>query len=439
MPPQQTATTGSAEAAAPNEATPGKTDSYGFYDPAEGVWQSLNELTDGLDAESAEAERKRAKRSREALNGFLLSSLQMQHLTVLAGSGTSLGPVVNGPSMRDLWKHCVLQNPEEQDEHKWARSDAAESVIKAVNFDSAVTADERNQDNIEALLSRCEAFLQVNVDTDTTVKEFVKAAKGTILDKCRHFLNTDAEDQLQAHRTFLHRLSRRRVRDSRLKLFTTNYDLCFETAAGKQGLISLDGFSFTQPRFFDPRFYSYDIVRRSPSADDFGTPLEGVFVLYKLHGSVTWERTDNAIVATDKATADNVCMIFPATGKYQQSYIQPHLELMSQYLSSLREPNTCLISIGYGFNDDHLSEPILAAVRSNPHLRLIVVSPTTKQDVENNDHRYWKPLFDLAKAGHDIRLINATFEQFAKIIPDLRSLTPAEQLSKDIQRIAASS
>src|SRR5690606_15839517 len=138
-------------------------------------------------------------------------------------------------------------------------------------------------------------------------------------------------------------------RDSRLKLFTTNYDVCFETAAGKQGLISLDGFSFTQPRFFDPRFYSYDIVRRSPNADDFGTPLEGVFQLYKLHGSVNWERSGEAIVATDSATADNVCMIFPAAGKYQQSYIQPHLELMSQYLSSLREPNTCLIAIGYGF------------------------------------------------------------------------------------------
>src|SRR5690606_4729057 len=107
------------------------------------------------------------------------------------------------------------------------QTEAAKKVIKAVNFDAAVQADTRNTDNIEALLSRCEAFLQVNDDADESVARFMKAAKGTILSKCRDFIDSDNDDQLKAHRTFLHRLSRRRVRDSRLKLFTTNYDVCF--------------------------------------------------------------------------------------------------------------------------------------------------------------------------------------------------------------------
>ncbi|MAY73892.1 MAG: SIR2 family protein [Phycisphaerae bacterium] len=412
-------------------------DFVGFYDAASSTWQGLEPAAADNGEAGEDSERKRAENSRRDLREFLLSSLQMQHLAVLAGSGTSMGPAVNGPSMKDLWNACVLADPKGADKSKQKATEVAQKAMESVNFSAAVEADHRHKDNIEALLSRCEAFAQIR--DDESVASFITAAKRTILDKCRGFLDSTSDSQLHAHRTFLHRLSRRRARDSRLKLFTTNYDLCFETAAGRQGLVSLDGFSFTQPRHFDPRFYSYDIVRRSPNAEDFGTPLEGVFVFYKLHGSVNWKRDGDEITSTDDVSADHACMIFPAAGKYQQSYIQPHLELMSQYLSSLREPNTCLIAIGYGFNDDHLSEPILAAVRTNPHLRLIVVSPTVKRDVDTNDHRYWRPLFELAKAGHDIRLINATFQQFAELIPDLKSLTPAEQLSKSIQRIAAPS
>lgn len=372
-----------------------------------------------------------AKAAKEDLKNFLLSSLQMQHVVVLAGSGTSLGPVTKGPSMWDLWDHCVNSNPGAP-EGEQEVSEQAVKVIKEVGYDLAV-----EKENIEALLSRCEAYLQVNSSDD--VGAFITASKKTILEKCSEFIDPADENQLAAHRTFLHRLSRRRVRDSRLKLFTTNYDLCFETAAGRQGLVALDGFSFTQPRHFDPRFFLYDIVRRPTTGDEIGTPLEGVFHIYKLHGSVNWSRKgDNEIEVEQTPAPESACLIYPAKGKYQQSYVQPHLELVSQYFSVLREPNTCLIVAGFGFNDDHLSEPILAAVRTNPHLRLIIVNPSaddiTAGRKENN--RYWETLYSLAKQGEDVWLINANFGDFADMIPDLKSLTPAQRLTRDIKLVA---
>ena len=113
------------------------------------------------------------------------------------------------------------------------------------------------------------------------------------------------------------------------------------------------------------------------------------------------------------------------------------MELISQYLAALREPNTCLIVSGFGFNDDHLSEPIVAAVRTNPHLRLIIVNPSaddlTSRSKENN--RYWDALYNLAKQGEDVWLINATFSEFAEMIPDLKSLTPAQRLTRDIKSL----
>ena len=60
---------------------------------------------------------------------------------------------------------------------------------------------------------------------------------------------------------------------------------CLQSSAGY-----LDGFSFTAPRRYDPRFFGYDIIRRPRSGDDLGHFLEGVFLLYKLHGSVNWAR-----------------------------------------------------------------------------------------------------------------------------------------------------
>jgi hypothetical protein len=403
-----------------------------FFGPDLDAWK---ELKPGIPAGADQTVEKKiveaAKLAREELKNLLLSSLQMQHVVVLAGSGTSLGPVTKGPSMWTLWDYCVNTNPGTGADARIVSPEATR-VIAEIEYDVAA-----EKENIEALLSRCEAYLQVKRSADVTA--FITSSKKMILEKCSEFIDPADVNQLAAHRTFLHRLSRRRVRDSRLKLFTTNYDLCFEMAAGRQGLVVLDGFSFTQPRQFDPRFFLYDIVRRPTTGDEVGSPLEGVFHIYKLHGSVNWSRkAENEIEVDATPTPDSACLIYPAKGKYQQSYVQPHLELVSQYLSVLREPNTCLIVTGFGFNDDHLSEPILAAVRTNPHLRLVIVNPSaddlTALPTEKN--KYWKTLFSLAKQGEDVWLINANFGDFAEMIPDLKSLTPAQRLTRDIKLLA---
>jgi len=216
--------------------------------------------------------------------------------------------------------------------------------------------------------------------------------------------------------------------------------LCFEAAAAQQASVPITGFSFTEPRYFDPRFFDYDIVRRSAVESEIGTPVEGVFHLYKLHGSVNWNRTEAGYIemAADPPP-DTAVLIYPADGKYQQSYVQPHLELMSRYLAALREPNTCVVVVGFGFNDSHLSEPILSAIGANPHLRLIVVDwrareKTTGEGDDSNDE--WRVLKALVRDGYDVWLVNATFSQFARVIPDLRALSAGERLRRSIRDVA---
>ena len=210
-----------------------------FFSPETGAWKALKPDVSG---EPDEAKRQQtlsaAAAARDELKSVLLSSLQMQHVVALAGSGTSLGSI-GGPSMWTLWDHCVNSNPDTGDQ-KRTPTTQAQSIIAEIGYEIAV-----EKENIEALLSRCGAYLQIK--KSVTVEKFVSASKAVILKKCSAFLDGADDSKLASHRTFLHRLSRRRVRDSRMKLFTTNYDLCFERAAGKQGLVVLDGFSFTQP------------------------------------------------------------------------------------------------------------------------------------------------------------------------------------------------
>jgi len=367
-----------------------------------------------LVAENAnDKEHEKALKAKDELKNMLLASLQMQHLVVLAGSGCSLS--AGGPSMQDLWNGAV----------------GGEPTVDAIATARKVNHDLKDR-NVEAFLSRVEAFLQVG--SDKTVSKFLNSSKRVILDKCTTFLDPG---NLGDHKTFLHRLSRRRVRDQRLQVFTTNYDLCFERAAADLGGVALDGFSFTAPRRYDPRFFGYDIIRRPRSGDDLGHYLEGVFLLYKLHGSVNWARgEEGTIYENDEPTPADACLIYPARGKYQQSFVQPHLESMAQYLAAVREPNTCLLVVGFGFNDDHLAEPLLAAVQSNPHLRLIIVDPGADEKViDANGNRFWKQFFELGGRGEDVWFIKASFGDFAQMVPDLKSLTPADSLMQAIKGV----
>ena len=374
------------------------------------------------------------KQWKEALDGSedkkeiereLLSSLQMHNLVVLAGSGTSI--FAGGPTMKDLWAHCL-------DEKK------TELKLPA----KLENCRDNSEGNIERFLSLCEASIECEMDQEkkAEIEDFIKSCRDVIRFQCSKFLLIDInpENKLEPHCLFLHKLIRRRVRDPRLKVFTTNYDLCFEDAAAMIGLPVIDGFSFSFPNTFDPRYFDYDIVKRSRLSDERGDYLEGVFHLYKLHGSVNWYReSDGRIKKNGLENKDDVdyCMIYPAKGKFQQSYAQPYIETISRFMSVLREPNTCLLVVGFGFNDDHLSEPILSAIKNNPHMKIVIIDLKAKDNYchpeQGNSNLFQRELYRRVSNGmKNIILVNSSFHQFAQCIPDLKALSKGEEIEQFI-------
>lgn len=371
-----------------------------------------------------ESEKKELKENQNYIHDLLLRSLQFPNLSFFAGSGTSLG-VVGGPSMWDLWKHSMWKNPEAGDEGEI--SEIGNSICQKVKY------QESENPNIEHFLSNCESYLTFHDDEE--VSGFLNKVRGVILDKCQSFIKNDKCD-LSAYRNLLQKMARRRARDPRLKIFTTNYDLTFESSASDLGMVVIDGLSYTGKRRFDGKYFNYDVVKRNDNEHDF---VEGVFQLLKLHGSVSWIRKDNQVYEDLAPSPENACLIYPAKGKYQQAFIQPHLELLSRFLDFLRKENNCLVISGFGFNDDHLSEPIYSAIKSNPSMRLILIDFRCVSHINNSglngSSKYWTHLKELSSSGYDIHFINASFSEFVNLIPNLKALTPAEQLAKVLKKI----
>jgi len=85
-----------------------------------------------------------------------------------------------------------------------------------------------------------------------------------------------------------------------------------------------------------------------------------VMNLLKIHGSLTWEYDhQNNVVRQSKDFAKKPIMVFPSSDKYSQSYQQPYFDLFVKFQELLKQPNTLLITTGFSFADNHISQMII--------------------------------------------------------------------------------
>jgi hypothetical protein len=342
-----------------------------------------------------------------ALDRHFANVLLAERLVVLAGLGTSRclsassgDPIA--PTMDDLWNAA----------RAWDEDDFTE-ILKEAGWPSA---SPRN--DIELLLSRCQMALELK--PDKKLEEFIKKAEEMIVSKCRF---VTAELDLGIHEAFMRKVARRSTTLPRTQLYTTNYDLAFEIAAAGMGFSIIDGFSHAHPQRFDGSYFDHDFAIRD--RERATAPIDwapNVIQLHKLHGSVDWFRAPDGEVRKD-ASAKHPLIVYPRASKFEVSYQQPFLELMARFQAALRRPETGLMIIGSGFNDDHISQPILAALRSNVRLTAVVVDP----DLEGSKNQHIARVRELIKRGdRRIALLAGTFEEAVERMPDFIALTETE-------------
>ena len=137
---------------------------------------------------------------------------------------------------------------------------------------------------------------------------------------------------------------------SRLKVFTTNYDLCIEDACRACGIEVVTGF---HPRTGQ---WSPSLFRgRSPGIN-----------LYKLHGSLNWGLSDNLTDLQNRPLIES----YPANWDKEPELIlgpgsklqpdDPYASLYAEFHKAIRTAKVC-VAIGYSFRDEHIRQPIQQA------------------------------------------------------------------------------
>ncbi|WP_082953053.1 SIR2 family protein [Mycobacterium sp. 852002-10029_SCH5224772] len=371
-------------------------------------WQSLTSAGD-----ESEEDRAAILSAERSLADELRAIANAECLIVLAGLGTSLGirsttPEVaysGAPSMADLWSDV-----EELDSFK-SIQDALTSSVVATR-------------NLEYVLSDAQARLALDQENED-LQIFVTEAEGIVLDRCTFI--SPASD-VSGHEIFLRKVARRSTRLRRTQIFTTNYDLAFETAAARTHFNVIDGFGLGGVEF-DGASFDIDFVRRRPHEQITLEP--SVFHLLKLHGSVDWDAS-SGVVKKVQQRPENPVLIYPSAAKYQLSYQQPYLEFMSRFQIALRQSDVGLIIVGFGFNDEHIVAPIAASLRSNVGLRAVVVTPGARSE-NRPDSISW--IEGLIKAGDKrLSILNGTFDDLVRLLPGMPS---SEERDAHVERVAS--
>ena len=143
------------------------------------------------------------------------------------------------------------------------------------------------------------------------------------------------------------------TRDHAIEIFTPNYDLLIEEALERAHTPYFDGFSGSHRPFFDAA---------SVATDELPSRWAR---LWKLHGSLGWERTDDTVVRTGARESNQ--LIYPDHLKYDQITRQPYSALFERLRTFLTSPDTLLLSCGFSFLDDHICAVIKEAMAANPH------------------------------------------------------------------------
>lgn len=190
-----------------------------------------------------------------------------------------------------------------------------------------------------------------------------------------------------------------------LQVFSLNYDLCLEKHASEVYLET--GFDNTNDRKWSWR--KFEEIENVISADIY---------LYKMHGSINWVRDaeDNLTYSDEIVKISKPELIFGTS--YKMQYIDPYLFFATEFRKFTLETQL-IITIGYGFGDEHINGMLRQAIRNDAKRRILCVMLNGDMELL---HKTLNPTSD-----EQITLRNETAKYFLMNncnIPTLESILP---------------
>ena len=339
---------------------------------------------------------------------WLSALFQAEHLNLLVGSGltTALAKAAQAPCVdmspakfelshaaavdaaaKDSAQRLGRNEPNLEDQIRAARELIGGLRIFA-SLPRSITQGKKFRIKSSQLLSRWESavddtlgsFLKKVLDTERSIRDVLSGTSGfETANEVRRLLGG-----------FLLPFASRALTRDRLHIFTTNYDRVIEYGCDLLGLRIIDRFvGNLVPRFRSSRL-GIDLHYNPPGIRGEPRYLEGVIRLAKLHGSVDWRyvRGPSGGLEVQRcglpfgADAQHPeipdrpgesLLIYPNPAKDFETLEYPYSELFRDFAAATCQPNSVVVTYGYGFGDHHVNR-VLWDMLTIPSTHLVIIS-----------------------------------------------------------------
>ena len=323
---------------------------------------------------------------RERIEPWLTALFQSEHLSLLTGSGLTIGICQIADQSAAGMPQVSFTNFNSEIDAEVKRSAIAlgraegnfEDYIRVAN---ALYAGLKILGNPEAEPLGDEIAAKLNLFTESLLASEEALASSA---------SQKREDAFNCLVSFLMSFASRTGTRDRVHIFTTNYDRLIEEAADLAGLHLLDRFIGKLSPVFRSSRLNLDLHYNPPGIRGEPRYLEGVARFTKLHGSLDWVKTGSLIRRVgipfgvkditpylqapgfDGVSAFDL-MIYPNSAKDRETADYPYVELFRDFAAAICRPNSTVVTYGYSFGDEHINR-ILRDMLTIPSTHLVIIS-----------------------------------------------------------------
>lgn len=183
-----------------------------------------------------------------------------------------------------------------------------------------------------------------------------------------------------------------------IEVFTTNYDLLLEQAFDELEVAYFDGFVGSRLSFFDLRAVEDSLAPRHWTR------------LWKIHGSINWYQItvggQKKVYRSSEIKHNASHLIYPSHLKYEESRKMPYLALIDQLNRFIRRKSSFLVISGYSFNDGHLNDSIINALKANPTgmVLALLYGKFEHANADGSVRECYPEAYRLAKHQHNLNI-----------------------------------
>ena len=344
---------------------------------------------------------------RDQVEPWLSALFQAEHLNVLVGSGfttaiaraagapvVDMSPVVFQGRHADAVTQAAKESAKRLNRKEPNIEDQARTVIELIGGLRILAGGVDAGNGTESLGQAAAEMLQEwKSELDEALSSLLKKILATERGVGDALVGADARKAERIRRFlegFLLPFGSRAATRERTHVFTVNYDRLIEYGCDLLGLRIVDRFvGILAPVFHSSRL-GIDLHYNPPGIRGEPRYLEGVMRLTKLHGSVDWrsaagpsgglevQRSDIPFGAPDdhpglpKQVVEQL-LIYPNAAKDVETLEFPYAELFRDFAAAVCQPNTVVVTYGYGFGDDHVNR-VLRDMLSIPSTHLVIIS-----------------------------------------------------------------